>query len=203
MQINQIKVRPPFSELFPIDESVLQAVKEDMAEQSFDHSQPIILWDDENVVVDGHTRLKAAQELGLDEVPVHIKSFPDEAAALAYAIHNQRHRQNLTSVQILRCIETVDKRRSRGGDRRSEGAKSKPPFGGIEKRRSPSARETTRIIGVSTRKVERAQAVLADPQATVEVKAGKKKINQAYQEILANRKSQNQHEPTNNQGVDA
>ena len=91
------------------------------------------------MVVDGHTRLQAAMDLGLEEVPVHKKSFPDEDAALEYAIHNQRHRRNLTEAEILRCIEAVDKRRDRGGDRRSEEAKSKPPVGGIEKSKSPSA----------------------------------------------------------------
>ena len=52
---------------------------------------------------------------------------------------------------------------------------------------------------MSTRKVERARAVLADPHAAAEVKAGKKKISRAYQEIQANRKSQNQPEPAKDQ----
>jgi ParB family chromosome partitioning protein len=199
MKTSQIKTRAPFNELFPIDPSVLSAIKARIAAHGYDESQPIVIWDEEGVVVDGHSRLQAAMGLSLEEVPVHRRSFPDEDAALEYGIHNQRHRRNLTEVEILRCIEAVDKRRDRGGDRRSEEAKSKPPIGGIEKSKSPSAQDTARIVGVSTRKVERARAVLAEPQAAAEVKAGKKKISRAYQEIQANRKSQNQPEPAENQ----
>ncbi len=39
----------------------------------------------------------------------------------------------MTEGDLLRCIEAVDKRRERGGDRKSEEAISKPPNGGIEK----------------------------------------------------------------------
>lgn len=199
VEINSIKVRPPFSELFSIDERVLRAVKEDMDKRGFDHSQPIVLWDNEGVVIDGHTRLQAARELALEEVPVCVKGFPDEDAAIEYAIHNQRNRRNLTEADILRCIEAVDKRRDRGGDRRSEEARSKASNEAIEKVKS--AEETARIVGTSRAKVERARAVLDNPQAAAEVKAGKKKISRAYQEIQAKRKNQNQPEPNKNQEV--
>ena len=199
MKISQIKTRAPFNELFPIDSSVLSAIKARIDAHGYDESQPIVIWDEEGVVVDGHSRLQAAMDLGLEEVPVHTKTFRDEDAALEYAIHNQRHRRNLTEAELLRCIEAVDRRQNRGGDRRSEEAKSKPPNGGIEKSKSPSAQDTARIVGVSTRKVERARAVLAEPQAAAEVKAGKKKISRAYQEIQANRKRQNQPELAKNQ----
>ena len=199
MKISQIKTRAPFNELFPIDSSVLSAIKARIDAHGYDESQPIVIWDEEGVVVDGHSRLQAAMDLGLEEVPVHTKTFRDEDAALEYAIHNQRHRRNLTEAELLRCIEAVDRRQNRGGDRRSEEAKSKPPNGGIEKSKSPSAQDTARIVGVSTRKVERARAVLAEPQAAAEVKAGKKNISRAYQEIQANRKNQSQSEPAKNQ----
>jgi hypothetical protein len=36
------------------------------------------------------------------------KSFASEAEALAYAIHNQRDRRNLSDAELLRLIELVD-----------------------------------------------------------------------------------------------
>jgi hypothetical protein len=53
-------------------------------------------------------------------IPVFFQSFPDEDSALEYAIHNQRNRRNLTDAELLRCIEVLDRRKERGGDRKSE-----------------------------------------------------------------------------------
>ncbi|MFH1112492.1 MAG: hypothetical protein V1792_01100, partial [Pseudomonadota bacterium] len=50
----------------------------------------------------------------------------------------------------------------RGGDRRSEDAKSKPPCGGVEQSRSPSARRTAALLRCSTRTVERARRIRKD-----------------------------------------
>jgi ParB family chromosome partitioning protein len=187
MKFSLIKTKAPFNELFSIDPGVLRAIKEHMESYGYDESHPIVLWEEEGVVLDGHTRLEAARQVGIEDVAVHYQNCADEDAALAYAIHNQRHRRNLTEAEILKCIGAVDKRRDRGGDRRSEEVKSKPPIGGIEKNKSPSAQDTAHIVGVSTRKVERARGVLAEPRAAAAVMAGKKKISRAYQEIQANR----------------
>jgi ParB-like chromosome segregation protein Spo0J len=195
MKISEIKMRAPFNDLFQIKDSVLAAIKEHIVEHGYDESQPIIIWDEEEVVLDGHTRLEAARQAGMTEVPIFYQPFSNEAAALEYAIHNQRNRRNLTDAEIIRCIDAVDKKRERGGDRRSEAAKSKPPNGGIEKCKSPSAQETAHIVGVSTRQVERGRKVLADPEASAEVKAGKKTISKAYKEIQADKKSHDQPEP--------
>jgi hypothetical protein len=95
----------------------------------------------------------------------------------------------MSEAELLRCIEAVDKRQERGGDRKSEEAKSKSPSGGIEKSKSPSAQETARIVGASARKVERARSVLSDPEEKEAVITGKKSINKASQDAKA-KKSQ-------------
>jgi hypothetical protein len=60
---------------------------------------PIIVWTEENVVIDGHTRLKIAEELG---VPFRTSemSFPDLNAAKEWIIRNQLGRRNLTPVRF-------------------------------------------------------------------------------------------------------
>jgi hypothetical protein len=72
----------------------------------------INVWKDGLVVVDGHTRRLGALACGLTEVPVCFHDFATEEDALRYAIHNQKHRRNLTSADLMRCIEAVDKRHS-------------------------------------------------------------------------------------------
>lgn len=69
MKISLIKTRAPFNELFPINPEVLSAIKAHMETNGYDTSQPIVIWGRERVVVDGHTRLEAAKQAGIKEVP--------------------------------------------------------------------------------------------------------------------------------------
>ena len=50
--------------------------------------QPIVV-DKENVIIAGHTRLLAAQKLGMDKVPVHVADLSD-AQAKAYRLADNR-----------------------------------------------------------------------------------------------------------------
>jgi protein gp37 len=132
---------------------------------------------------------------------VHFKSFATEDEALAYAIHLQRNRRNLTDAEIIRCIEALDRRKQRGGDHKSENyKKSKPPNGGIDSGKSVSAKETAKVVGISLRKVERARTVLehADEPVKEAVKAGEMSINRAYQLTQEKRKLQENGKPVFN-----
>ncbi len=53
--------------------------------REFGFRQPIVV-DADGVVIVGHTRLKAAQQLGLDEVPVHVAADLSDAQKKAYRI---------------------------------------------------------------------------------------------------------------------
>ena len=182
--------RPLFAELFPFKPAVFEAVKWAMAQWGYDPSQPIIVWDEGQVVIDGHTRIKAAQEAGITDIPVHYKSFATEDEALAYAIHLQRNRRNLTDGEIIRCIEALDRRKQRGGDHKSAKfqEKSKAPDGAIDK----TSQETARVIGISPRKVERTRTILehADEEMKEAVQAGEMSINKAYQVTQEARRAQ-------------
>jgi protein gp37/ParB-like chromosome segregation protein Spo0J len=181
MNPKEIKTKEPFNRLFPIDYNIEEAIFEHMKEHGYDQDQPVILWKEENVVVDGHTRLQVAKRLGLEDISVSMKSFPDELSALKHAIHNQRDRRNFTDVQILACIEIVDKVRERGGDRKSEEAKSKTSIGAIDSKRS--SEQTAKVVGISPRKVERARKVLSDPEEKEAVLKGQKTIHKAAQDV--------------------
>jgi ParB-like chromosome segregation protein Spo0J len=182
MNIAEIKVQSPFKDLFAIDEQVLNAIAENIRFKGFDVSQPIVVWEGRNVVVDGHTRLAACRVAGIGNVPACVKQFADEKAALAYAIHNQRNRRNLTETELLRCIEAVDKRREAGRPSK-ELASSDANLA-----KGKSAKKTAEIVGTSQATVERARNVLSDPEAKQAVMAGEKSINRASQDVKAKRK---------------
>lgn len=188
-----LKTVSPFSELLPNKESDEQKVRAHMEENGFDPMFPILVgfgpWTDQDLVIDGHVRLKSSIEVGIEKVPVRRLDFKTEQVALEYAIHLQRDRRNLTDADILACVEALDKRKERGGDRRSAKAqKSKAPSGAIEK----SAELTADTLGISSRKVERARTVLdhADDETKKAVRADEKTINEAYNETQAKRKEE-------------
>jgi len=56
--------------------------------KEFGWQQPIVV-DKENVIIAGHTRLLAAQKLGMDKVPVHVADLSD-AQAKAYRLADNR-----------------------------------------------------------------------------------------------------------------
>ncbi len=194
---NRLKTRELFGSLFPRDEKMIDAIAEHMAVNGYDEAQSIIVWDRTKeegknalYVVDGHTRKCAAAKAGLSPVYVARVKFTGEQEALEYAIHNQRDRRNITDADLIRCIRAVDSRKTRGGDRKSEAAKSKGPSGPIETK--SSAQQTADIVGTSQNKVKKARTVIdhADKQTKQEVESGKKSINKAYQETQETRKEQ-------------
>lgn len=192
--ISEIKTHPTFEQLFPIRPEILAKIEEDMRTGSYDLSQPIILatWpgQEEPVCIDGHTRLQASTNAGIEAAPVWVHEFDAEQEALEKAISLQRHRRNMSDAEIMVCVAVLDSKRIRGGDRRSEAAKTKPSNDGIENSRSASAKKTAELLGVSTSKVERTRAVLdhADPQTVEAVKQGTKSIHKACTETQKKRR---------------
>jgi ParB family chromosome partitioning protein len=149
--------------------------------KGFDPAFPIILWN--NVVIDGHTRLKASIEFGLFEVPVIQKEFADEHEALEYAIHNQRARRNITEAELLKCIQAVDNPMTK-----EEAGKK----GGTSKLESKTASETShkktaKTLGISESKVSDARAVLTDVEAVQKVESGEK-ISMVAKEVREKKK---------------
>ena len=192
----EIKTHPTFESLFPIKPAVLAKIEQDMSDGTYDLSQPIILaiWEglEEQVCIDGHTRLQAALNTGIEEVPVWLHEFDTEEEALEKAIQLQSNRRNMTDAELVTCIETLDKRKPRGGDRRSEEAKSKASSDAIEKSGSKSAADTAKLLGISTSKVERTRSVLSngDPETIEAVKNNEMSINKACQKTRKERSKQ-------------
>lgn len=69
-------------------EKDIEAIKKSI--QEFGFNDPIGVWGPENTIVEGHGRLQAALELGLEEVPVvHLDHLTDEQRR-AYALAHNR-----------------------------------------------------------------------------------------------------------------
>ena len=195
--INRLKTKKTFGSIFPRDEKMVDAIADHMAANGYDQSQPIVVWDrteeeDKNAlyIVDGHTRKCAAAQAGISPLYVARVKFPSEEAALEYAIHNQRDRRNMTEGDLFRYIQAVDSRKPRGGDRKSEAAKSKAQ--GCANDTGKSAQQMALIFGVKQRQVEKVRTIIdhADEQTKKDVESGKKRINKAYNETQQKRREQ-------------
>jgi ParB family chromosome partitioning protein len=173
MFIEDIKTASPFRDLFPIQEQVLERIVWDMRKNGYDQSKPIVLWDRPHpVVVDGHSRLRAARKAGLFQIPVILKKFPDEAAALQYAVGCQRNRRNLRDADILRCITELE-------------ILSEPKCHDEIHVLGHTTQATATLLGISKWKLKKSRTVLrrAPEDIIAAVQAGEISINKAYERM--------------------
>ncbi|MBL7077756.1 MAG: DUF5131 family protein [Kiritimatiellae bacterium] len=197
--VEDIRTGEPFKDLFPITPRIRSGIAKRMQADGYDLAQPLVVWQEENILLDGHTRLSAAAESGIKMVPVVLKSFPDEDTALEYAIGAQCSRRNLTDSEIIHLLEKWDSRHSRGGDRRSPEAKSKASHAALGR----SAAQTATLMGISTTKVEKGRSILDSKDTALQnaVKSGMTSINKASKKTRAakreeKRRSDDKPKPT-------
>jgi len=183
LYLDQIAKAEPFASLFTIKVKVFEAIKADMKANGFDPSKPVNVWrkpDGTRILIDGYTRVRAAEELGLLRVTAYEKTFASEAESLAYAVHTQKDRRNLSDAELLRLIELMDK--PQDGFHSTIAA-----FEANGEKPRKTAEITADAIGISRAKVERARVVLSDPEEVAAVQRGEKTIHQAAQNAKAKR----------------
>jgi len=173
--ISEIEIKEPFKSLFSINSNTLSSITASMEVNGFDPAHPVILWG--NIMIDGHTRLAAASDVGITDIPFERKSFNNEKEALEYAIHNQRDRRNISDSEMLICIEVLDSKMTKAMAGK-KGGKSN----GKEKN-TPTHERTAKILGIGNSKVSDARIVLNEPSAKSEVLSGHKSISMAAKEI--------------------
>lgn len=202
MSVSQIHTASPFNDYNKVDQVILKAIEENMRRDGYDISSPIVLWDKGNIVIDGHTRLQAAINVGLKEVDVCMGDFVDENDAMNYAKQNQRDRRNLPDALILELvIESADNRMKRGGDHKSAEFKSQnnekdllildKDIKDLERKtgNKPAYFQDAEAIGrgVTPYKVQQARIILdsRDDELIKEVLDGKKTFVEAVKGIKA------------------
>jgi ParB family chromosome partitioning protein len=162
-RVAEIKTDPRLAGMFAINPEILASIVKSMRETGYDKSQPLVLWKGRGVVIDGHTRLQAALEAGISEIPAEEKEFATLEDAKLYAYRRQAERRNLTPAEILAAATTLQNKDSRDGTGRA----------------SEILAET---LGVSPSTVKHAQTVghEAPPEIIDEVKRNNMTIDKAY-----------------------
>ena len=153
---DEIKTRSPYKDLFAIKSATLSAITKSMKKDGFNEAEPLVYWQIDSVghvLVDGHTRLEAAKQAGLQEVHAVRMNFDNELKAVEYAISRQKNRRNLTELEIVNCMGELDKLRQAGRP-----SKELAPHGANLDTGKSSA-STAEALGISQRKVERIKII--------------------------------------------
>ncbi len=187
MNPREIKTHKSFEALFPIKPELMATIEEGMKTWDYDESQPIIVgtWEGQNepVCIDGHTRLLAAMNVGITEVPVYEQEYSGEEAAIEHAIVLQCHRRNLSDAELFRYMEIIDERYV--PQRNENGKFAGAPNGAAVK----SSEATAKLLGTSSRKTERMRAIMdyGDAETVDAVKNGEMSVNKGYEETRKKR----------------
>lgn len=163
--IDEIKVHPSFQTLFSIDDITVSEIAENIKESGYDKSQPVHIWKEQQILIDGHTRLTAAKAAGMFEIPVYEHSFPDEHSALLYAYSLQLNRRNLSDADRVNAVQKYIE------------------LGGKTKKgrlREILAAKT----GTSPATIARVMAVAKSTEASNAVKTGKSSVNEEYKKLM-------------------
>jgi ParB-like chromosome segregation protein Spo0J len=118
MKMEEIEILEDFSGLFPINNDTLAGITDSIIKNGFDKSQPVTLWEIEKnryILVDGHTRRKAAENASLKEIPATITHFNSLEDAKQYAFKRQALRRNLTQKEIFIAALNMLKKEKRDG----------------------------------------------------------------------------------------
>jgi ParB family chromosome partitioning protein len=112
-----IKTSEPFISLFPVRKEVLNLIIGSMTDRGYDPSQPIIIWRERDVLIDGHTRLQSAKSVGIKNVPAVYASFEDENSVIEYMYQLQFHRRNIQDSELITLIKKELERYENGDDK--------------------------------------------------------------------------------------
>ena len=181
LPVEQIQLDPKgeFQKLFPINESDLGNIVESMKKKGFLKHQHLlvatIIEEDVTILVDGHTRLKAAQEAGIDEVPIYEITAETRKEAKIACYEMQLFRRNLSDGQKLMAIEAMDVLKNPG--RKSSDSQDEPS--------GKSAERLGEQLGMSTRQVEKGRAILAsgDEETIEKVKNDEMSFSAGYDKV--------------------
>lgn len=180
MSIDDIVLDPKgeFNNLFPIDNDDIQNITTSMEERGYDKSKALDLaiieeeseTFDKPILIEGHTRLIAARNAGIDEVPVYVHTYETRKEAMVAAILYQINRRNLTSGDKVKAFALLDTIKNRGHKKDGETAEGKSIVGLSEQ------------LGISPRTGEKIRNILqnGDEETKNALMNDEISINKAY-----------------------
>lgn len=103
--MTELKIDPEFRDKIPpIPTEDFEGLRADILRDGYVRD-PLVVWDEENILLDGHHRWRVIQEH--PELPYTIdrKSFPNRWAAIAWICANQLHKHNMNEIQRAKLLQ--------------------------------------------------------------------------------------------------
>lgn len=156
MPPDDVRIDDDFAKLFNTDETLINDIAQSMSNEGFNPNRPldmaIILAEDDTkdnpILIEGHQRLLAAKQAGIDEVPVYVHTFDTRNDALKAAIEYNCKRRQLTDGEKAKAVMMLDNLKKTGPKEDDDTGYGK------------SAEEIADTIGMGVRNVEKARNVM-------------------------------------------
>jgi len=119
-----MKIDPEIEKLIPpLKPEEYQGLEEKILNEGF--SEPLIVWKGQDILLDGHHRLKICEKHGIEPKFRYI-SFNSRKEAINWVIDNQLSRRNLDpfEVSVLRGKKYLLEKQSHGGARKGASAEN-------------------------------------------------------------------------------
>jgi len=180
----ELKVNPEYKALIPeLLDDEYENLKESISKNGYWEEYPIIV-NDNNEILDGHSRWKACQELGIQPT-IKVKHFESKEEEMRFVIETNLNRRHLNAFQkaelALKLIELEKTKRGR---------KPKEEISTESVKISTSSEllkvDTWQIVsdklGVSRDTIEKAKAVIekGDEKLIEKCRRGEISVNEAY-----------------------
>ena len=149
----------------------------------------LVLWKHgtENILIDGHNRLRIAELLHLNEIPVCWKEFSDKAEAAKWIFSHQNGRRNATDGQKVLAMEAI--RKCFAVAAKKEQGKRTDLWENSPKSNPEETRTRTKVaqeVGLSDWKARQGEYVLkhATEEQREDLRSGKKDLKDVYKETV-------------------
>ena len=111
--MQDLKIDPEFRDKIPpIPKEDFDGLRSDILRDGYVRD-PLVVWDEENTLLDGHHRWRVIQEHPELPYTTDRKSFPDRWAAIAWICANQLHKHNLNDIQKAKLMQEEYEARQR------------------------------------------------------------------------------------------
>jgi N6-adenosine-specific RNA methylase IME4 len=186
---NELRPHPEAKRVPPVEPATFRALRADIMTRAV--LEPLHVTA-EGVVLDGHLRLRAAMELGLEQVPVQIVSTEDEVEYLLRAAILRR--QLTASQRSALAVELTQYTDARVAARQRQLANLQPAGADVAilPPRGKTRDLAAHLAGVSPRTVQDAETVkAADPELFEQIKCGKLPVDRAARQVRQRRRDAN------------
>jgi ParB-like chromosome segregation protein Spo0J len=183
----ELKINPEYKALIPeLLDDEYENLKESISKNGYWEEYPIIV-NDNNEILDGHSRWKACQELGIQPI-IKVKHFESKEEEMRFVIETNLNRRHLNAFQkaelALKLIELEKTKRGRKPKEEisTESVKistsSEPP-------KVDTWQTVSDKLGVSRDTIEKAKAVIekGDEELIEKCRRGEISVNEAYKRV--------------------